>query len=305
MPGHHDHSHAHAAHGHHDHHDHHHHPLPDSRKILLIAIVANLVFVFIEFSWGLAANSTALMADAGHNLSDVLGLVLALGAILLAKKQTWASYTYGLRSSSILAALVNAMLLLLACGAIGWEAAHRVLVPASVDGKTVVIVAALAIAVNGFSAWLLIANSKNDLNIRAAFLHMMLDAAVSLAVVIGGLMVMLTGWTWLDPVISTWGVLRDAMRLALSAVPSHIDLAGVQRFLLQQPGVSAIEDLHIWGMSTTETALTVHLIMPQGAPGDAFIHTLAQELKHDFAIHHSTVQIMSSPSHGACVLLTA
>ena len=318
MPGHHDHSHAHAAHGHHghhDHHDHHHHPLPDSRKILLIAIVANLVFVFIEFSWGLAANSTALMADAGHNLSDVLGLVLALGAILLAKKQTGASYTYGLRSSSILAALVNAMLLLLACGAIGWEAAHRVLAPASVDGKTVVIVAALAIAVNGFSAWLLIANSKNDLNIRAAFLHMMLDAAVSFAVVIGGLMVMLTGWTWLDPVISlgivvvvflsTWGVLRDAMRLALSAVPSHIDLAGVQRFLLQQPGVSAIEDLHIWGMSTTETALTVHLIMPQGAPGDAFIHTLAQELKHDFAIHHSTVQIMSSPSHGACVLLTA
>jgi cobalt-zinc-cadmium efflux system protein len=303
-------------HSHHHHHGEqpaqagHHHALPDSRRILLIAIALNLIFVAIEFSWGILANSTALLADAGHNLSDVLGLALSLAAIMLTKKQASGPYTYGLRSSSILAALANAMLLLLACCVIAWEALHRILQPASVDGMTVVIVASLAIAVNGFSAWLLIANSKHDMNIRAAFLHMALDAAVSFAVVLGGVIVIFTGWSWFDPAISllivlvvlfsTWGLLRDAVRLALSAVPPHIDLQAVKHYLLQQPGVQDIEDLHIWGMSTTETALTAHLIMPQGSPGDDFIRQIAQELEHDFAIHHVTVQIVTAGGQGGC-----
>jgi cobalt-zinc-cadmium efflux system protein len=298
-------------HQHHDH-SHHHHEVPDSRRILLLTIVLNLSFVVIEFSWGLIADSTALMADAGHNLSDVLGLVLALGAIILGKKSASGPYTYGWRSSSILAALGNAMLLLLACGAIAWEALHRLLHPAPVDGVTVAIVASLAILINGVSAWLLIANSRHDLNIRAAFLHMALDAVVSLAVFAGGLVILFTGWLWLDPAISllivvvvlwsTWGLLRDALRLAMSAVPPHIDLQAVQQFLLDQAGVDAVEDLHIWGMSTTETALTAHLVMPAGAPGDAFLLQIAQQLEHDFAIHHVTLQVMSVNEVGGCVL---
>lgn len=311
----HQHQHHHQHHGQHrdQHRDRaHHHAIPDSRRILLLTIFLNLSFVVIEFSWGLIADSTALLADAGHNLSDVLGLVLALGAIMLAKKSASGPYTYGLRSSSILAALANAMLLLLACGAIGWEALQRLLHPAPVDGGTVAVVAGIAILINGASAWLLIAHSRHDLNLRAAFLHMALDAAVSLAVLAGGLIILFTGVLWIDPAISllivvvvlwsTWGLLRDALRLALSAVPSHIDLQAVQDFLLAQPGVADVEDLHIWGMSTTESALTVQLVMPAGAPGDAFITQVAQQLDHDFAIHHATLQIVRASSSGGCAL---
>ncbi len=298
-------------HHHHDH-SHHHHPVPDNRRILLLTLFLNLSFVVIEFSWGLIADSTALLADAGHNLSDVLGLVLALGAIMLGTKMASGPYTYGWRSSSILAALANAMLLLLACGAIAWEALHRLLQPAVVDGGTVAVVASIAIIVNGVSAWMLVASSRHDLNMRAAFLHMALDAAVSVAVLAGGLLILFTGWLWIDPVISllivlivlwsTWGLLRDALRLALSAVPPHIDLHAVQQFLQDQPGVAEVNDLHIWGMSTTETALTAHLLMPCGAPGDAFIQQLTQQLENDYAIHHVTLQIMSASELGGCVL---
>lgn len=298
-------------HHHHDH-SHHHHPVPDNRRILLLTLFLNLSFVVIEFSWGLIADSTALLADAGHNLSDVLGLVLALGAIMLGKKTASGPYTYGWRSSSILAALANAMLLLLACGAIAWEALHRLLQPAAVDGGTVAVIASIAIIVNGVSAWMLVASSRDDLNMRAAFLHMALDAAVSVAVLAGGLLILFTGWLWIDPVISilivlvvlwsTWGLLRDALRLALSAVPPHIDLQTVQQFLQAQSGVAEVNDLHIWGMSTTETALTAHLVMPAGAPGDAFIQQLTQQLEHDYAIHHVTLQIVSTSEFGGCVL---
>jgi cobalt-zinc-cadmium efflux system protein len=291
----------------------HHHAVPDGHnRAFILAIVLNIGFVVIEFVFGFIAHSTALMADAGHNLSDVLGLLLAWGAALLAKKQPAGRYTYGLRSSSILAALANAMLLLVACGAIAWEAVRRFVEPPEVAGLTVSIVAAVGIAVNGFSAWLFMAGSKHDLNIRGAFLHMVADAVVSLGVVIGGLAMLYTGWYWLDPTLSmvivavvligTWQLLREAIRLSLSAVPAHIDLHAVQQFLADLPGVTDVHDLHIWGMSTTESALTVCLIMPLGYPEDAFLEAVAEDLKKKFAIQHSTLQIKRDTAQAGCVL---
>ncbi|MDB5854464.1 MAG: Cobalt transporter [Herminiimonas sp.] len=268
----------------------------------------------MEATYGLIANSTALLADAGHNLSDVLGLVLAWGAAVLARREPEGRYTYGLRSTSILAALGNAMLLLVACGAIALEAVNRLLHPAAVSSGTVMLVAAVGIVVNGFSAWLFMAGSKSDLNMRGAYLHMAADAAVSLGVVIGAVIMMQTGWHWLDPLLclvivgvilySTWHLLSDALRLSLSAVPSHIDLEEVDRFLAGQPGVAHVEDLHIWGMSTTETALTVHLVMPAGYPGDVFMASLEQQLTQRFAIHHSTLQISQQALPNRCALLS-
>jgi cobalt-zinc-cadmium efflux system protein len=309
---HHDDGHTHQKTGHH-HHAAHHHGSPDGNNLaFVLAIALNTGFVAIEFAYGFIAHSTALMADAGHNLSDVLGLALAWGAALLAKKQPGGRYTYGLRSTTILAALANAMLLLVACGAIAWEAVRRFAEPPEVAGLTVSIVAAIGIAVNGFSAWLFMAGSRHDLNIRGAFLHMAADALVSLGVVIGGLVMLSTGWFWLDPVLSlvivavvlvgTWGLLRDAIQLSLSAVPAHIDLQAVQRFLTGLPGVVEACDLHIWGMSTTESALTAHLIMPDGYPGDAFMESVSNELEHRFAIHHCTLQIRHHASGSGCAL---
>jgi cobalt-zinc-cadmium efflux system protein len=231
----------------------------------------------------------------------VLGLGLSWAAALLAKKQPAGRYTYGLRSSSILAALGNAMLLLLACGGIAWEALQRLMAPAPVAGFTVSAVAAIGIAVNGFSAWLFMAGSKGDLNLRSAFLHMAFDALVSLAVVASGAAMLYTGWYWIDPLLSllilavilagTFGLLRDALRLSLNAVPAHIALDQVQVFLASLPGVASVHDLHVWGMSTTETALTAHLRMPGGYPGDAFLNHAAHELEHRFSIQHCTLQI--------------
>ena len=299
-------AHAHADHDHDHHHGghhHHHHPAPgDHSGAFLVAILLNIGFVAVEFAYGVIAHSTALMADAGHNLSDVLGLVLAWGAAVLTKKRPEGRYTYGLRSSSILAALGNSMLLLVACGGIAWEALHRLLVaPAPVGSMTVSIVAAVGIAVNAFSAWLFMAGSKGDLNLRGAYLHMAADAVVSLAVVVGGLAMFYTGWYWVDPLLSlgivavilasSFGLLRDALRLSLNAVPPHIALDEVQAFLASQPGVAAVHDLHIWGMSTTETALTAHLRMPAGYPDDAFFDQVADELEHRFGIKHSTLQV--------------
>ncbi|MDB5762380.1 MAG: cation diffusion facilitator family transporter [Herminiimonas sp.] len=278
----------------------------------MLAIILNLGFVGIEFTYGFIAHSTALMADAGHNLSDVLGLLLAWGAALLAKKQPGGRYTYGLRSTSILAALANAMLLLVACGAIALEAVHRFVEPSEIAGLTVSIVAAVGIVINGFSAWLFMAGSKGDLNIRGAYLHMAADAGVSLGVAIAGVVMLYTGWYWLDPVLSlvivgvvlvgTWGLLREAIQLSLSAVPAHIDLQAVQLFLADLPGVADVHDLHIWGMSTTESALTVQLIMPGGYPGDGFMEHISNELERRFAIHHSTLQIRLSASESGCAL---
>lgn len=304
----HDHGHAHGHGGHH-----HHHGVPANHtNAFTIAIALNTVFVAIEFTYGYIANSTALMADAGHNLSDVLGLLLAWGAAALAKRAPSTRYTYGLRSTSILAALGNAMLLLLACGAIAWEAIHRFSAPPAVAGMTVTLVALAGIAVNGLSAWLFVKGSKGDLNIRGAYLHMMADAAVSLGVVVAGIAMLLTGWYWLDPLISiaivvvivfgTWGLLRESVQLALNAVPANIESDAIAAYLRERAGVTDIHDLHIWGMSTTESALTVHMVMPDGYPGDAFMDEIMGELKARFSIHHSTLQIEQGTTDHSCIL---
>ncbi len=295
--------------------DHHHHPHDDPAaqgRAFAIAIGLNSAFVAVEFFYGLAANSTALMADAGHNLSDVLGLLLAWGALMLARKPPDERYTYGLRGSTILAALANAVFLLVACGAIAWEAARRISAPPAVAASTIVVVAALGIIVNGVSAWLFVKGSKADLNVRGAYLHLAADAAVSLGVVLSGLAIKFTGWYWLDPAVSlaivaaivagTWRLLREATRLALSAVPSHVDAPAIEAWLGQCAGVAGIHDLHIWGMSTTECALTAHLVMPAGYPGDTFMDGLVSTLKEQFSIQHSTLQVEQGTTGHACAL---
>ncbi len=292
---------------------HHHHGDPNNHgRAFIIAIALNSIFVVVEFAYGFVANSTALMADAGHNLSDVLGLLLAWGAAILARKAPGGRYTYGLRSTSILAALANAMFLLVACGAIAWEAVQRFSQPPAVAGLTVTLVAAVGIVINGLSAWLFMAGSKGDLNIRGAYLHLAADAAISLGVVLVGVAMMLTGWYWLDPVVSlvivalivvgTWGLLRESVQLALSAVPAHIEMSVVGAYLRQCPGVTDIHDLHIWGMSTTESALTVHLVMPEGYPGDAFMDDIMRTLKERFSVQHSTLQVEQGTTDHACAL---
>ncbi|MDE2370652.1 MAG: cation transporter [Burkholderiales bacterium] len=309
-----DHGHTHD-HDHHGHgaHGHHHHGDPTTHgRAFAIAIALNAAFVVVEFFYGYLANSTALMADAGHNLSDVLGLMLAWGAAWLSQRRPSARYTYGLRSTSILAALANAMLLFVACGGIGWEAVLRFSSPPAVAGGTVMTVAAIGILINGFSAWLFLKGSEGDLNIRGAYLHMAADAAVSLGVVIAGAAMVYTHWYWLDPVLSlvivavvlwgTWGLLRQSVQLALAAVPPHIDVAAVTSYLGALPGVAEVHDLHIWGMSTTETALTAHLVMPAGYPGDAVIDEVRVTLRQRYALHHSTLQVELGTTQHACSL---
>jgi cobalt-zinc-cadmium efflux system protein len=246
-------------------------------------------------------HSVALLADAGHNLSDVLGLAVAWVAGVLSKRPPSQRYTYGLRGSSILAALFNAAFLLIAVGAIGWESILRLFNPEPVAGKTVVIVAAIGIAINGLTAWLFASGRKGDLNIRGAYLHMTADAAVSAGVVGAGLVILWTEWLWLDPAVSlvivavivwaTWGLLRDSLAMSLNAVPREIELGSILRFLKAQDGVADVHDLHIWPMSTTETALTAHLVMPAGHPGDAFVLGVAEELREHHGIGHVTLQI--------------
>lgn len=310
------------AHGHHDH-AHHaggcphhaHGPAPDHGGAFALAVGLNAIFVMAEFFFGVLANSTALTADAGHNLSDVLGLLLAWGAAALSKRAPDGRFTYGLRSSSILAAVANATLLLVACGAIAWEAVHRFWQPPAVAGMTVTLVAGVGIVINGASAWLFVKGSKGDLNLRGAYLHMAADAAVSLGVVAAGVMMMWTGWRWLDPVVSlvivavvvfgTWGLLRESLELALHAVPGRIDVEAVEDYLRTLPGVADIHDLHIWGMSTTESALTVHLVIPTGYPGDAYLDEVAATLRARHGIQHSTLQVELGTTEHACVLLRA
>lgn len=271
----------------------------------------NLAFVAIEAVFGFLSNSTALLADAGHNLSDVLGLLIAWAAAVLSQRIPTARYTYGLRSVSILAALFNAMLLLAAVGAISWEAFQRFGRPEAVAGKTVMIVAAIGMLVNGVTAWMFASGRGSDVNIRGAFLHMAADAAVSAGVVVAGGAILLTGWHWIDPATSlaisaiifwsTWGLLRDSIRMSLSAVPPGIDPVAVRAYLQGLPGVNELHDLHIWPMSTTETALTCHLVVPGGHPGDVFLADCARELQHRFSIGHVTIQIETS-KETACYL---
>ncbi len=308
----HDHGHAHDDHAHddHAHHGHHHAPV-DFGRAFLIGITLNTAFVGIESLYGYLANSTALLADAGHNLSDVLGLATAWIAAVLSKRAPTARYTYGLRNTSILAALANAVLLLIASGAILLEAVQRLIEPEPVKSTTIIVVAAIGILVNGATAWLFASGQKGDINIRGAYLHMMADAGVSAGVVIAGLIIMQTGWLWIDPltslavvgviVWSTWSLLRESTAMSLAAVPASIDPAAVRAMLASRPGVSSIHDLHIWPMSTTETALTAHLVTPGGHPGDGFLVETCQLLQEHFRINHSTIQIEIS-EHSNCAL---
>jgi cobalt-zinc-cadmium efflux system protein len=278
---------------------------------LAIGIGLNTAFVIIEGTFGYISNSMALVADAGHNLSDVLGLLVVWTAVILSKRAPSARYTYGLRGSSILAALFNAVFLLVAVGAISWEAIQRLLHPEPVAGVTVMVVAAIGIFVNGITAYLFASGRKGDLNIKGAYLHMAADAGVSAGVVIAGLTIMFTGWSWLDSATSlvvsavivwgTWGLLRDSMAMSLSAVPPGIDPATVRAYLEKCAGVVQVHDLHIWPMSTTEVALTCHMVVPAGQPGDNYLMEISQRLKQDFGIHHATLQIETDPD-SACAL---
>jgi cobalt-zinc-cadmium efflux system protein len=282
-------------------HEHHHHGAPRGYGLAFaLGIGLNFAFVVVEAVYGVLAHSMALLADAGHNLSDVLALALAWGASRLARREPSTRFTYGLRSSSILAALLNAALLFLVTGGIIWESIQRLADPEPVASRTVMWVALAGIVVNGVSA-LPFAKSGGDLNIRAAFLHLAADAGISLGVVLAALLTLHTGWLWIDPamgiaialviVVGTWSLLRDSVTMALDAVPAHIDPVEVRAYLSKLTGVSEVHDLHIWAMSTTETALTVHLVMPKGHPGDAFTAEICRELRAHHHVHHATIQI--------------
>jgi len=276
-----------------------------------VGTALNIGIVVLQAVYGILANSVALIADAGHNLGDVFGLLLAWGASELVKRPPSPRFTYGMGASSILAAIANGVFLLVATGAIAWEAIQRLSTPESVAGKTVMIVAAIGILANGFTAWLFMSGRETDINIRGAFLHMASDAAISFGVVIAGLVILSTGWLWLDPVVSlviaalivwgTWGLLRDSVLMALAAVPDRIEPQKVRQSLETLHGVEKIHDLHIWPMSTTETALTCHLVMPGGHPGDQFVRDAADMLRHRFKIVHTTSQIEVSGNNG-CAL---
>jgi cobalt-zinc-cadmium efflux system protein len=303
--------HLHSDHAHGSHGSGHAHAPASFGTAFAVGIALNLTFVAVEFVYGVLANSMALVADAGHNLSDVLSLAIAWIASVLARRPPSSRLTYGLGGSSIVAALFNAVLLLVAVGAIAWDAILRLFHPEPVASGTVMIVAAVGIVINGATAWLFASGRKGDLNIRGAFLHMVADAAVSAGVVVAAAVILMTGWLWLDPLTSlvvvglivwgTWGLMRDSLAMSVSAVPAAIDPQAVRRYLESRPGVAAVHDLHIWPMSTTETALTAHLVLPAGHPGDEFLMQATTELKRRFGIGHTTLQIEVS-AETACQL---
>ena len=294
-------------------HSHHHGPAAFSRAFA-IGIGLNAAFVVVEAVYGWRVGSLALLADAGHNLSDVAGLVLAWVAALAAGRLPDHRHTYGWQRASILAAFANAVLLLVAMGSLLWEAAHRLQSPAPTDGTTIIVIAAIGVLVNGATAALFMSGSKTDMNIRGAFLHMAADALVSLGVVASGALYLWTGWAWLDPVTSmaialviiagTWSLFRQSLHLLFDGVPESVVLAEVDAMLRALPGVAAVHDLHVWGMSTTDIALSVHLVMPGGHPGDAFLANLAHELHERFEITHPTIQIeLDGLDHGCAQTL--
>jgi cobalt-zinc-cadmium efflux system protein len=297
------------AHGHRHEHGHVHAPA-DFGRAFALGIILNTGFVAAEAAFGILANSMALLADAGHNLSDVLGLVVAWSAALLARRRPSQRFTFGMRGASILSALFNCVILLVAVGAIAWEAVDRLNAPQPIASGTVMAVAAVGIAINGFTAWLFASGRRHDLNIRGAYLHMAADALISAGVVVAGAIAAMTGWFWIDPVASlvivavivwgTWQLLRDSLALSLGGVPAGVDPEAVRVFLAGQPGVTALHDLHIWATSTTETALSAHLVMPGGHPGDMFLADLATELRAHHGIGHATVQIETDAT--ACPL---
>ncbi|MEP3225878.1 MAG: cation diffusion facilitator family transporter [Parasphingorhabdus sp.] len=300
MSGHH-HHHGHIHHSHHDRHGPHGHMPTNFSRAFAIGIALNILYIIVEVVYGLLSGSMALLADAGHNLSDVLGLAVAWAGAELSKKPPSKQFTYGLGGSSILAALLNALFLMVACGGIAWEAIERFSAPSPVASKTVIIVASIGILINFGTALLFMRGQKEDLNIRGAFLHMMADAAVSAGVVLGGIFILFTGYNWIDPLISllivalilwsTWGLLSEAVRMSLAGVPRDIDIEKVLADLSDLPGVETVHDLHIWPMSTSETAMTAHLVMPGGHPGKGFLANIQTAMQERFAIHHVTIQI--------------
>ena len=313
----HDHEHEPVHAGEHDDHGHGHghghvHALPADgiNARMGIAVALNVAFVIVEGGFGFVSNSVALIADAGHNLSDVLGLLCAWGAMVLGRRPPGGKFTYGLGRSSVLAALVNAVLLLLACGAIAWEAAERLASPPVVAGTTVMIVAAIGIVLNGVSAMLLHAGSHGDLNRRSAYIHMLGDAAVSVGVLVSGFLISLTGWNVLDPLVSlvivatillsTWKLLRDSLTLSLDGVPGNVNSSDVMSFLAGQRGVTDVHDLHIWALSTTSVALTAHLVVPERSADDALLSSVAPNLKKRFQIQHATLQIERDRCQHGC-----
>ncbi len=298
-------AHAHAHHDHHHHahghdHGHHHHAPADFGRAFAIGITLNLAFVLIEAGAGLIYGSMALIADAGHNLSDVLALALAWIASIAAKRPPQGRFTYGYKSSTILAALANALLLAVAIGAILFETLHRMMNPIEPQGMAMVVVAGIGIGINALTAMLFL-KGQDDLNIRGAYLHMMTDALVSLGVVVAGALILVTGLVWIDPLVSlvilaviawgTWGLARDSLTMGLLAAPAGIDLGEVRRHLAGFDGVSAVHDLHVWPMSTTEIALTAHLVMPGTPAPDSFLRDVAASLEERFGVGHATLQI--------------
>ncbi len=303
--------HDHHDHDHHDHahggHERHHHAPASFGRAFALGAALNVGFVAVEAAFGLLGHSLALLADAGHNLGDVLGLLVAWAASVLARRRPSERYTYGLGSSSVLAALFNAVVLLIVTGAVAAEAVRRLFAPEPAAGLVVMAVAAAGIVVNGLTAALFASGRKGDLNVRGAFLHMLSDAVVAAGVVVAGGLILLTRWSWLDPVVSlaisavivwgTWGLLREGLSMALDAVPAGIEPQAVRGYLRALPGVEGLHDLHIWAMSTTETALTCHLLMPGGHPSDAFLSQVCERLQARFRIGHATLQVETDAAH--------
>jgi cobalt-zinc-cadmium efflux system protein len=301
----HDHSHDHG-HGHshgagHSHaHGHHHHASPDDPRYLL-GIGLNLTIVVVQVGVGLIASSTALIADAGHNLSDVLGLVLAGVAVWLSRRPAKGRRTYGFGKATVMAALANGLVLMLVSGGLIWEAIQRLMQPQPIEPLLVMGAAAVAVVVNLLTALMFMRDAKDDMNVRGVYIHMAGDAAVSVGVLISAGVVAITGWNWLDPLVSivivavivagTWGLLREALDLALDAAPAGADVPAIETFLAGCPGVAEVHDLHVWALSTTETALTAHLVRPAHDVDDGFRGMLAKELNARFGVRHATVQI--------------
>jgi cobalt-zinc-cadmium efflux system protein len=293
-------------------HDHSHAPANFDRAFG-IGIALNIAFVAVEAFYGWKINSLALLADAGHNLSDVIGLVLAWGGALAGRLRPDARHTYGWKRASILAAFINALLLLVAMGSLAWEAVHRLQSPQAVEGVTIMVVAGIGILVNTATALLFMRGRKSDLNIRGAFLHMAADALVSAGVVVAGGLALWFGWTWLDPVVSlliaavivvgTWNLFKQSLHLLFDGVPDGVDLHAVQAMLESLPGVTRVHDLHVWAMGTSQTAMTAHLVMPQGHADDAFLQHATDELHAHFAIEHVTIQVVRVPFTVPCAAL--
>ncbi len=307
-------------HGHdgHDHHGHghglggHSHAPASFGKAFAIGVGLNAAYLLAEAFWGFSVHSVALLADAGHNLGDVIGLLGTWLASWLSTRAPSGQYTYGLRRSSILAALANAIILLVVTGAIAWEAVLRLINPEPTGGLVIMVVAIAGIFVNGITAWLFMSGRKGDLNIKAAFMHMAADASLALGVAVAGAVIMATHWLWVDPAVSlvisaviiigTWSLLRDSVNFSLDAVPPDIDPAKVTAYLGSLPGVLELHDLHIWGMSTTETAMTVHLVRSDIAAGEAMLSQISHEIRERFGVHHATLQLETAETAHRCTL---